>query len=200
MSELLTASINDALPADAGRDSKGRFAPGNQGGPGNPHAGKIANFRAAVLKCVTPEDVEGIIKRLIEMAKEGHWQAAKLILSYTLGKPQSPSPDELHAMALADVAEPAPSTNGELEVVEDAPSANGDFVAEPSANGEIEETPSANGIFVAEPSANGKIDESPSANGISEPTLNRQERRALRKARRLAKQRRNTPTPVASVN
>jgi hypothetical protein len=35
--------------------------------------------------------------------------------------------------------------------------------------------------------------------GLAEPKLNREQRRALRQARRLAKQQRNTPIPAATM-
>jgi hypothetical protein len=71
----------------AGRDARGRFAKGNLGGPGNPHARRVAQFRRALWNAVTDDDIEAIVRRQIEKAKEGDSTAAKLVLSYTVGKP-----------------------------------------------------------------------------------------------------------------
>jgi len=197
-------NVNENAPAaaDSGRNGKGQFQLGNKGGPGNPFAGQVAAFRQAVLEHVSAADIADIIKGLVEMAKNGHWQAAKLILQYALGKPQPlPDPDLLPTMMYeADSADP-PSTNGFFQ---DEPSTNGSCQEAPSTNGVFEESPSTNGDLQDEaPSTNGILQESPSTNGILpstngeiEPGLNRKQRRALKKAKRLAKKMRNSPPPV----
>jgi hypothetical protein len=174
----LEATPNLNKTADAGRDSSGRFRSGNRGGPGNPNAGKIAQFRQVVLECVTAEEMRTIARKLYEMALEGHWQSMKLFLLYTCGKPDA-MPNEMVDAYL-----------GTDDPVAAAP---------PSANGLFQEAPSPNRVnSEAPPSANGVFSEvAPSANGDSLPPLNRQERRALKKMRRLEKQKRNTPKPVA---
>ena len=84
--------------ATKGRDEGGRFTLGNRGGPGNPFARQVATLRKALLDCVTPQDIQDVAGRLIAMAKEGNVQAAKLLLTYTIGKPQpAPEPDRLDA-------------------------------------------------------------------------------------------------------
>src|SRR6188768_1597160 len=85
----LESTLNTNNPADAGRDTKGRFRPGNHGGPGNPNAGKMAQFRQVVLECVTHEEMRAAARKLYEMAIEGHWQSMKLFLLYTCGKPET---------------------------------------------------------------------------------------------------------------
>lgn len=70
-----------------GRDSNGRFARGNPGGPGNPHAKRAGQLRSAVLNAVTEEDMNEIIRSLIEAAKAGDVQSAKVVLERTLGTP-----------------------------------------------------------------------------------------------------------------
>src|SRR5947209_135258 len=72
---------------DAGRDPHGRCARGNVGGPGNPFARQVAALRSALLGSVTPEDIQGVAQELLRQAKEGNLAAAKLLLSYALGKP-----------------------------------------------------------------------------------------------------------------
>jgi hypothetical protein len=88
----------DAKPpaADGGRDAHGRFGKGNAGGPGNPFARQVAALRRALLATVTEEDLEAVARALVRQAKEGNLAAAKLLLSYTLGKPAAPvDPDTL---------------------------------------------------------------------------------------------------------
>src|SRR5262249_269238 len=83
---LSNVNVNENAPAagDSGRKGKGQFQLGNKGGPGNPFAGQVAALRQAVLEHVSADDIRDIIKGLVEMAKNGHWQAAKLILQYAL--------------------------------------------------------------------------------------------------------------------
>jgi hypothetical protein len=182
----MSTQLIDAF-LDAQRDTKGQFKPGNKGGPGNPFAGKVAHFRTAVLECVTDEDLHGIVKSLVQMAKDGHWQAAKLILSYAIGKPGSL---------------PEPSSDAFELPFANPPSTNGEFMsASPSTNGHLQPAapPPSDDVPEPAPSANGNLPSvMPLPNGILQPALNRKERRALRKAERLAKSKRNTPPPVTA--
>jgi hypothetical protein len=202
-----TNAANARAEADAGRDAGGRFKAGNKGGPGNPFGGLVALMRAAILQSVTTLDIAEIIQTLVAMAKDGNLSAAKLVLSYTIGKPQ-PFTDDDFLLGQRFAAELMPSTNGERSAepspngdLPEEPSTNDDFRAEeaPSPNGDFLEAPSPNGDFVAEPSPNGVLSaEPPSPNGVFgalEPKLNRQQRRALR----LAKKQRNTPIPAATM-
>ncbi|MDH3583870.1 MAG: hypothetical protein OER86_06615 [Phycisphaerae bacterium] len=70
-----------------GKDAKGRFAKGNAGGPGNPHAKQVGQLRSAMLNAVSEEDIARIIATLVDLAKGGDVQAAKLVLERTLGRP-----------------------------------------------------------------------------------------------------------------
>lgn len=70
-----------------GRDKRGRFAPGNRVGKGNPLAGRVAKLRAALIEAVTPGDVKAIARGLVAKARKGEIDAARLLLAYTLGKP-----------------------------------------------------------------------------------------------------------------
>ena len=69
------------------RDASGRFAPGNAGGPGNPHAKQASRLRAAMLQAVTAEDMNAIVTKLIELAKTGSVPAAREVLDRCLGRP-----------------------------------------------------------------------------------------------------------------
>ena len=80
------------------RDANGRFAIGNDGGPGNPFARQTAALHSAFLQRATPQDMKAIADKLIEQAKAGNVVAAKLVLQYTIGKPApSVQPDKLDA-------------------------------------------------------------------------------------------------------
>ena len=76
----------------SGRNPNGRFAPGNKGGPGNPHAAKVAELRSALLEAVTPEDIAEVVGSLLTQAKAGDIAAAKVLFDRCLGR-----------VALADV-------------------------------------------------------------------------------------------------
>lgn len=69
------------------RDTGGRFLPGNKAAKGNPHARHVAQLRAALMRAVTPSDIQEIITSLVTAAKGGDINAARIILERTLGKP-----------------------------------------------------------------------------------------------------------------
>src|SRR5919109_2559853 len=80
----------------SGRDAKGRFAPGNPGGPGNPFARRTAELRREFLAEASGEDLRAVCRALLERAKAGDVAAAKLALSYLMGKPErAVDPDTL---------------------------------------------------------------------------------------------------------
>ena len=72
----------------ADRDERGRFLPGNPGGPGNPHAAQLAAWRATFTAAVTSEDLREVIVQLVEAGKKGEPWAVKELLDRCLGKPQ----------------------------------------------------------------------------------------------------------------
>lgn len=80
--------------ADIGRLTNGRFDKGNKFAKGNPYTKKVAEFRRTIMNSVTDEDVSEIILTLVDKAKNGDTAAAKLVLHYTVGQPQTfESPD-----------------------------------------------------------------------------------------------------------
>ena len=84
-----------AAPTKA-RDQRGRFVTGNPGGTGNPFARQVAALRKAFLESVTTADIAAIAAALLAKAKEGDVAAAKLVLSYAVGKPEATvDPDRL---------------------------------------------------------------------------------------------------------
>ena len=72
---------------NSNRDDQGRFTRGNSVGPGNPFARQVGQLRQVILDALTPEEMLAITQKFITLAKEGNVQAAKLLLSYSLGKP-----------------------------------------------------------------------------------------------------------------
>src|SRR5205823_145322 len=83
---------------------------GNRGGPGNPFARQVAALRSALLSALTPQDVEAVAQEVLRQAKEGNLAAARLLLSYALGKPAAavdPDTLDLHEFGLYR-ARPAP--------------------------------------------------------------------------------------------
>src|SRR4051812_1322658 len=71
----------------AARDSRGRFAKGNLGGPGNPFTRRVAALRSVLIEAVSDDDLRQVAGVLLEQAKAGDLAAVKLLLQYTLGKP-----------------------------------------------------------------------------------------------------------------
>ena len=82
--DMVSPSPNGVI----GRDSGGRFATGNRGGPGNPHAKHVGELRSALLAAVTAKDMRAIARTLVARAKAGDVRAIKELLDRTLGKPQ----------------------------------------------------------------------------------------------------------------
>jgi hypothetical protein len=92
-----------------GRNAQGRFVPGNQGGPGNPFARRSAAIRKAFLEAVSVEDIQAIVRMLIDKAKAGDLVASKLVLLWAIGRPTDPHhPDAVEAMAAAEAQAAVP--------------------------------------------------------------------------------------------
>jgi len=68
-----------------GRGPDGRFLKGNPGGPGNPYARRVAQFRAALLARIKVGDLRAIADRLVEQAKAGDLLAIREVLNRTVG-------------------------------------------------------------------------------------------------------------------
>src|SRR5262249_28812922 len=78
------------------RTPDGRFAKDNPGGPGNPHARHCARMLALLRASISDEEMVAIIRLLVDKALDKDVSAAKLLLSYKLGKPApAPNPDEV---------------------------------------------------------------------------------------------------------
>ncbi len=84
----------DPYLSPIGRDENGRFACGNAGGPGNPHARHCAYMLSRFRSIIDETKLEAIIQVLYARALAGDMSAIKLILSYSIGKPApAPNPD-----------------------------------------------------------------------------------------------------------
>ena len=80
----------------SGRDSGGRFARGNAGGPGNPYAKRTAEMKAAFMAAITPKDMGAIGKVLVEKAKGGNLEAMRLLFDRLLGKVKEATDGDTH--------------------------------------------------------------------------------------------------------
>ena len=83
----MTTTNSPSAPFVDGRDSSGRFAKGNPGGPGNPMASKVSRLRSALIGAVTEQDIHDIAETLVGLAKGGDITATRELLLRTLGKP-----------------------------------------------------------------------------------------------------------------
>lgn len=72
---------------DNGRDpTTGRFVPGYKGGPGNPHARRVADFRRVLVDAVTDEDLHNLARTLVQKGKAGDVMAAREVFDRLMGK------------------------------------------------------------------------------------------------------------------
>lgn len=80
-------------PADnSGRDSNGRFAPGNPGGPGGTRRRAFELRRTAEL-IITDEVFAGIMRKAARMALEGNLSAIRFIAERVAGRPADVPPE-----------------------------------------------------------------------------------------------------------
>ncbi len=70
-----------------GRRADGRFATGNAGGPGNPHARQTADIRRLIREAVTDDDLRAVVRCVVKKAKSGEPWAVKELLDRLAGKP-----------------------------------------------------------------------------------------------------------------
>lgn len=98
-----------------GRDKAGRFTTGNPGGPGNPHVKRVAEFRSALLRAVSGDDIQQAVTKLVTMAHAGNLHAIRELLDRVLGKSNQPiehthnykdmTLDEIRAAAAEDLSQ-----------------------------------------------------------------------------------------------
>ena len=77
------------------RDQRGRFSPGNLGGPGGARR-RSSELRRAAEDAITPEHVQAMIRKFTRMALEGNLAAGRLVFERTSGRtaeaPVEPEP------------------------------------------------------------------------------------------------------------
>ena|SRR5215510_14442507 len=104
-----------------GRDPMGRFTKGNPGGPGNPFARRVALMRQTILEAVSDEELRGIVRALVDRAKQGENDSVQILFERLFGKPGvAPDPDrvELEELLLAKQVRQARPTRTELLLAE----------------------------------------------------------------------------------
>lgn len=70
-----------------GRNARGHFAKGNSGGPGR----RPSPWREIVKRSCDPEKLARIFAALAQEAEHGNVEAARLALSYAIGRPREAS-------------------------------------------------------------------------------------------------------------
>lgn len=92
---------------NTGRDEKGRFAPGNPGGPGGSRK-RAKEFQRAAEEAVTPEHIQALVRKAMRQALEGDLHAMRFVTERVMGRPVTtptdpePSPITLPALRSAD--------------------------------------------------------------------------------------------------
>jgi hypothetical protein len=76
----------DSNGGNGARDARGQFAPGNRGGPGNPHLRHAAALQRAVREAVTGDELQKVLRKLRDQALEGDTAAARLLIERCIGK------------------------------------------------------------------------------------------------------------------
>ena len=79
------------------RDERGRFLKGHSvKSPGNPNIVALASHRAAVVVAISPADLVVVLRKALELAKNGDLAAIKFVVERVLGlpprEPQPPDP------------------------------------------------------------------------------------------------------------
>ena len=62
---------------------------GNPGGPGNPHARRVADIRRTLMEEVSDDDLRQLVRTLVEKGKGGDVVAAREVLDRLVGKPKA---------------------------------------------------------------------------------------------------------------
>jgi len=84
-----------------GRDERGRFAPGNAGGPGRPRRDTERAYLSMLAEACPLERWRAIVQRAVADAAGGDAKAREWLSTYLLGKPAGEAPT-LHALAVQE--------------------------------------------------------------------------------------------------
>ena len=88
---------------DLERDDRGRFAPGNSGGPGRPRRQTEADYLVTLSSHVTDDAWSKIIERAVTDAIAGDARAREWLSRHLLPTP-SPNSTPLHDAAVEDIS------------------------------------------------------------------------------------------------
>ena len=102
-----------------GHNTKGRFAPGNPGGPGRPRRAVERDYLAALSEAVTLADWRDIVKAAVLAAKQGDSKARDWLARYLLGE----KPPPLTELAAAEITCEGAEQDIALRIVERAEAA-----------------------------------------------------------------------------
>ena len=64
-----------------------------RGGPGNPHARRVARLRGLIVQAVTDDDLGAVVRALVQAAKAGEPWAVRELLDRCIGKVRPASDD-----------------------------------------------------------------------------------------------------------
>jgi hypothetical protein len=90
-----------------GRDSNGRFQPGNPGGPGRPRRAIEQDYLAVLSEAVPLERWRTIVNRAATEAEQGNARAREFLAGYLVGRPRE---DGLLKLAAREAAGTDPVT------------------------------------------------------------------------------------------
>lgn len=99
--------MTDANGPNGQRDQRGRWLPGNRGGPGSAKARLLHRHHTALAEAITPEELVGVMRSLLVAAQRGSVPAAQVLLERVAGKPRSPLPAALRASSPVEAARAA---------------------------------------------------------------------------------------------
>ncbi len=90
------------------RDGRGRFLPGNPGGPGRPKKEPSNRFHIALEEVVTDREWRRLVRNTLERALDGDLKAMDWLAKHLLGKPKYTVQDVASAASDSSVVvEPA---------------------------------------------------------------------------------------------
>lgn len=82
-------------------------------------AARVARLRQVLVEAVTDDDIRDVVKKLVELTKDGDLRAARLLLHYALGKPGDAAFPAAAPRAPRNDARPAPAAAPAFDVKRD---------------------------------------------------------------------------------
>ena len=88
--------MKPASNGNNGRDSKGKFAPGNKLGRGNPNYNEIRAYKQKIREAFGPAEVIEVLRGMAKLFRdEGNVTAGQTFLAYVIGRPSQGDADLL---------------------------------------------------------------------------------------------------------